>query len=65
MQDKQSKHSLMSLTDYIDIHCWVSLLYNKIVFSIKTIMFNDNHYLASATYQLILMCLKTLLYYKL
>ncbi len=52
MQDKQSEHSLMSLTNYIDMYCWVNLLYNRIVFSMKIIVFNDNHYLVSAIYQL-------------
>ncbi len=65
MQDKQNKHSLTSSIDYIDMHCWADLLYSRIVFFMKTIMFNDNHYLASAIYQLTLMCLKTLLYHKL
>ncbi len=65
VQDKQNKYSLMNLINYIDMHCWASLLYNKIVFSIKTIMFNNNHYLASAIYQLNLTYLKILLYHKL
>ncbi len=52
MQDKQSECSLTDLIDYINMHCWVSLLYSRIVFSMKTIIFNDNHYLASAIYQL-------------
>ncbi len=52
VQDEQSKCSLMSLTDYIDMYCWASLLYSRIVFSMKTIIFNDNHYLISTIYQL-------------
>ncbi len=54
MQNEQIKCSLMSLIDCIDMHCWADLLYSKIVFFIKTIIFNDNHYLASAIYQLTL-----------
>ena len=55
----------MSLTDYIDMHCWVSLLYNRIVSSMKIIVFNNNHYLAFTIYWLTLTYLKTLLYHKL
>jgi len=65
VQSKQNKHSLMSLTDYISMHCWASLLYSRIVFFMKTIILNNNHYLTSTIYQLTLTYLKLLLYYKL
>ncbi len=50
VQSKQSEHSLMSLTNYIDMHCWASLLYSRIVSFMKTIVFNNNHCLTSTIY---------------
>ncbi len=65
VQGEQGEHSTTSTTGCIGVHCRASLLYSRIISPMEMIVFNDNHYLASAIYRLTLTCLETLLYHKL
>ncbi len=61
LKEYAEQYKLMMLTDKLNEQFSINISF----FLKKISVFNNNHYLASTIYQLTLMYLKTLLYYKL